>query len=69
MRLIFLKFVFKGDETKAKQVYQGMTPLSAQDIAETVYWAISRPAHVNINVISLMPTQQAFSGFAVSRDN
>jgi 3-hydroxy acid dehydrogenase / malonic semialdehyde reductase len=60
---------FKGDEVKAKQVYQGMKPLSALDIAETVEWVLSRPSHVNINVISLMPTQQAFSGFAVSRDS
>ncbi len=65
----FSQIRFKGDEEKAKKVYQGMTPLSAQDIAETVSWVISRPAHVNINVLSLMPTQQAFSGFAVSREN
>ena len=44
-----------------------MQALSANDIAETIDWVISRPAHVNINVISLMPTQQAFGAFAVSR--
>ena len=59
---------FDGDKEKAKNVYQGMKPLSAHDIAETIYWVISRPAHVNINVISLMPTQQAFSPFLVSRN-
>ncbi|MCD6068416.1 MAG: short-chain dehydrogenase/reductase [Bacteroidetes bacterium] len=50
---------FHGDEDKAKKVYQGLTPLSAEDIAETIYWTTSRPAHVNINEIIIMPTAQA----------
>lgn len=58
---------FNGDQQKADSVYQGMTPLSPEDIAETIEWIINRPAHVNINTISLMPTQQAFGAFAVSR--
>lgn len=60
---------FNGDEKKASDVYKNMTPLSADDIADTVLWAITRPPHVNINVISLMPTQQAFSAFNVARTN
>lgn len=60
---------FNGDEKKASDVYKNMTPLSADDIAETVLWVITRPPHVNINVISLMPTQQAFSAFNVARTN
>jgi 3-hydroxy acid dehydrogenase/malonic semialdehyde reductase len=59
---------FKGDSQKADQIYKGMTPLSAEDIAETIDWVISRPQHININVISLMPTDQAFAGFAVNRN-
>ena len=59
---------FNGDQEKADAVYKGMTPLSADDIAETIEWVISRPSHVNINVISLMPTQQAFGGFAIHRN-
>lgn len=47
------------DEHKAKDVYKGMTPLSAQDIAECVYFAATRPAHVNIDHIIVMPTDQA----------
>lgn len=47
------------DEERAKAVYQGMTPLSADDIAECVYFATSRPAHVNIDHIVIMPTDQA----------
>lgn len=47
------------DAEKAKAVYQGMTPLSAQDIAECVWFAATRPAHVNIDHIIVMPTDQA----------
>lgn len=59
---------FAGDQQKANNVYEGMTPLSAEDIANTILWCISQPAHVNINRLEVMPTQQAFSPFAVSRD-
>ncbi|HRP53671.1 MAG TPA: SDR family NAD(P)-dependent oxidoreductase [Fluviicola sp.] len=52
---------FKGDETKAKTVYQGFDPLQAIDIAETVYFACSRPAHVCINDLVIMPSAQASS--------
>lgn len=50
---------FKGDDERAKNVYKGMQPLKAEDIAETIYWVASRPAHVNINDIVIMPTVQA----------
>lgn len=50
---------FKGDEERAQNVYKGLKPLSAEDIAETIYWTASRPAHVNINDIIIMPTAQA----------
>ena len=52
---------FKGNEDKAKQVYKGFTPLFAQDIAETILFVLSRPQHVNIDDILVMPTDQAFS--------
>lgn len=58
---------YHGDATRADQVYQGVQPLQAEDIADTVYWVASRPAHVNINMISLMPECQAFSPFSVKR--
>jgi 3-hydroxy acid dehydrogenase/malonic semialdehyde reductase len=58
---------FKGDEQKAESVYKGVTAISPEDIAETVYWIVSQPTHVNINTISMMPTQQAFSALAVHR--
>ena len=50
---------FKGDQNKADQVYKGFTPLYAEDIADTVEFVASRPAHVNINDILIMPTAQA----------
>jgi 3-hydroxy acid dehydrogenase/malonic semialdehyde reductase len=59
---------FQGDAERAKAVYAGTQPMSAEDIAETVHWIVSRPAHININTISLMPVCQAFSPFAVKRE-
>jgi NADP-dependent 3-hydroxy acid dehydrogenase YdfG len=50
---------FHGDEERAKKVYEGLQPLTPQDIAETIFWVASRPAHVNINDIIIMPTIQA----------
>ncbi|CAM3630322.1 SDR family oxidoreductase [Kibdelosporangium persicum] len=58
---------FSGDQSKADAVYAGMQPLTADDIAESVYWATSQPAHVNVNVIELMPVAQSFSAFQVYR--
>ena len=59
---------YHGDAAKAKEVYKGVQPLTGEDIAEAVRWAISQPAHVNINNIELMPTMQAAGGLAVKRD-
>ncbi|BAX80897.1 SDR family NAD(P)-dependent oxidoreductase [Labilibaculum antarcticum] len=50
---------FKGDSEKAEQVYNGFTPLNAEDIAETVEFIATRPSHVNINDILIMATDQA----------
>ncbi len=50
---------FHGDEDRAKKVYEGIQPLVAEDIAETIYWIASRPPHVNINEVVIMPTAQA----------
>ena len=58
---------FSGNKKAADNVYKNMTPLNGRDIAETIYWTISRPAHVNINRIELMPLQQGFNFFSVSR--
>ncbi len=50
---------FKGDQEKADNVYKGFTPLDAKDIAESIYFVLSRPAHVNIDDLLIMPTAQA----------
>ncbi len=59
---------FDGDEEKAKSVYNGMQPLKPEDIAETIYWVATRPAHVNINDVIIMPSVQA-SATNVIRDS
>ncbi len=48
-----------GDPEKAKQVYSGMKPLTASDIAETIAWVLTRPVHVNIQELVIYPTDQA----------
>ena len=50
---------FHGDEEKAAKIYEGYEALQAADIAETIYFATSRPFHVNINDLVIMPTAQA----------
>ena len=58
---------FKGDEARAKTVYDGFDPLHASDIADAIWFAVSRPAHVNINDMLIMPTAQA-SGTIIKKD-
>ena len=50
---------FKGDKVRADTVYKGLTPLYANDIAETILFIATRPAHVNIEDMIIMPTDQA----------
>ncbi|MDG3583184.1 SDR family NAD(P)-dependent oxidoreductase [Galbibacter pacificus] len=57
----FSKVRFKGDTDRANAVYQGFTPLTPEDIAEIIYFTISRPPHVNIADLIVMPTDQATS--------
>lgn len=62
----FSEVRFHGDRDRAEAVYQGTTPLTAADVAAVIGFAISRPAHVNLSEILLMPTDQA-SVFHVHR--
>ena len=50
---------FHGDAEKAKNVYQGLTPLTPDDVADVVYFCATRSPHVNISEILLVPTDQA----------
>ena len=65
----FSEVRFGGDEEKAAAVYSGMVPLSAEDVAETIYGVAKRPAHVNVNQLEMMPIAQAWSPFAVHRED
>lgn len=58
---------YKGDATAAANVYAGMTPLSGDDVAQTIESVLRLPPHININTIEMMPIEQAFNGFAVHR--
>ncbi|MFD2147584.1 SDR family oxidoreductase [Mucilaginibacter antarcticus] len=55
----FSEVRFKGDKERAKKVYVGFEPLVANDVAETIMFVVSRPKHVNINDLVIMPTAQA----------
>jgi NADP-dependent 3-hydroxy acid dehydrogenase YdfG len=50
---------FEGDREKADAVYEGMTPLTAEDVADAVAYVVTRPAHVDIDYVSIRPTDQA----------
>ncbi len=58
---------FKGDDQKAEKVYTGVKALSADDVAEGIYWSATLPSHMNINVLEMMPVQQAFNPFNIHR--
>lgn len=62
----FSRVRFKGDEKRATEVYAGMHPLTADDIADTILFCASRPPHVNISEVIIMPTDQA-SATMISR--
>jgi 3-hydroxy acid dehydrogenase/malonic semialdehyde reductase len=57
----FSEVRFHGDKERAAKVYQGLTPLQPEDIADTIIWAVTRPAHVNINRVSITTIDQANS--------
>lgn len=59
---------FKGDDQRAKTVYKGTQPLTAEDIAEIVFWVSNLPAHVNINALEVMPTSQAWGPLEIHRE-
>jgi NADP-dependent 3-hydroxy acid dehydrogenase YdfG len=59
---------FKGDADRAGKVYAGAEAMNAEDIAESIFWATSLPAHVNVNKIQLMATTQAIGPFSVHRE-
>lgn len=59
---------FKGDQAKADSFYQGLNALTAEDIAECVYWTTALPPHMNVNSLEVMPVSQSFNFFALDRE-
>ena len=57
-----------GDEEASHKLYAGMEPMTAADIAETIWWVATLPPHLNINALEIMPTNQSFAGFVVHRE-
>ena len=57
-----------GDQAASDALYRGAQPMTAQDIADTLFWVANLPAHLNVNRLELMPTSQSFAGFQVARD-
>jgi NADP-dependent 3-hydroxy acid dehydrogenase YdfG len=58
---------FRGDNERVAQTYRGLTPLTANDIADAILYAITRPPHVNVSEIVLLPTDQASATLAYRR--
>ncbi|MFC4727398.1 SDR family NAD(P)-dependent oxidoreductase [Coralloluteibacterium thermophilus] len=56
-----------GDRAASDALYRGATPMTAEDIADTLLWIANLPPHLNINRIELMPVSQSFAGFQVAR--
>lgn len=56
-----------GDQAASDALYSNMDPMTAEDIAETIWWVATLPPHLNINTLELMPTNQSWAGFAVHR--
>ena len=57
-----------GDEDASRKLYAGMEPMTAKDIAETIWWVATLPQHLNINALEIMPINQSFAGFQVHRE-
>lgn len=59
---------FKDDQGRADKVYEGTRALDAQDVADTVWWLVNTPIHVNVTTLELMPTQEANGPMAFHRE-
>lgn len=57
-----------GDREASDALYRGANPMTAEDIAETLFWVATLPPHLNVNAIELMPVSQSFAGFTINRE-
>ena len=56
-----------GSQEASDTLYAGADPMTAEDIADTIWWVATLPPHLNINTLELMPVSQSFAGFQVAR--
>lgn len=59
---------FKGNVDKVSETYKGANALTAEDIAEAVFWVSTLPAHVNVNILEMMPVCQSFAGLSIDKE-
>jgi serine 3-dehydrogenase len=57
-----------GDKEASDKLYADMNPMTAEDLAETLWWVATLPPHLNINALELMPVSQSWAGFVVARE-
>ena len=57
-----------GDQAASDALYKGAQPMTAEDIADTIYWIATLPPHLNINRLEMMPASQSFAGFQIARE-
>ncbi|EPL7478488.1 SDR family oxidoreductase [Pseudomonas aeruginosa] len=60
---------FGGDQARYDKTYAGAHPIQPEDIAETIFWIMNQPAHLNINSLEIMPVSQSWAGFAIHRES
>ena len=57
-----------GNQEASDTLYRGANPMTAEDIAETLFWIATLPPHININALELMPVSQSWAGFQIARE-
>lgn len=58
-----------GDQTASDSLYKGAHPITASDVAETLWWIATLPPHLNVNRLEMMPVSQSFAGFQIYRED
>jgi serine 3-dehydrogenase len=58
----------EGDQAASDALYADMNPMTAEDLAETIWWVATLPPHLNVNAIELMPVSQSWAGFTIHRE-
>lgn len=64
----FFQVRFRGDEDKALATYKGVQPITADELADVIFYSTSLPEHMNITSLPVVPTQMASAGYAFARE-